>query len=151
MQTNRTEIITNAINPADSLNKPIFAPASNNNISVLKSRLENQFLQTRNVASMGTVVAIGRSLASSIARDIADTTGNERLISGTSNALRGLALGTAIYASKGTAAVPIVILGVADLIIRERQRERNNQARVFDNRLRGARISSRNLPGAFYD
>jgi len=148
----KSEIISSTYDPVNlSNNKPPFSPSTNNSLSAVKNRVENQIMQTRNVASIGTVIALGRSLAGSVARDIADTTGNERLISATSNSLRALALGSAIIASKGTALIPIIASGVSDLALRERQRERNNQARVFENRLLGSRVSSRTLPGAYYD
>ena len=107
--------------------------------------------QVSKLATIGVVSALAQRTGGTIAREISDTTGNERVLTAYNNLTRGIAV-AGVLAFKAAVAAPVLAVSAAvEQTNRVRARERNNQALVFENRLRGSRLSSRTIMGAYYD
>lgn len=119
--------------------------------TVTSSSIASQAKQVNKYAAIGGALALAQRTGGTIAREISDTTGNERVLTAYNNLTRGVAI-AGILAFKAVAAAPALAVAAAvEQTNRVRSRERNNQALVFENRLRGSRLSSRTIMGAYYD
>jgi len=67
--------------------------------------------------------------------------GNEELATGISNVITGAGILVSAIATKGASLIPLGISSVSQLVTRERNSNRQNRARAFEESMRGSRVN----------